>query len=309
MPKTAFVVLTAGLGTRMKSRLPKVMHPLAGRPMITHLRATLETFAPERLVVVIGPEMEAVADAMAPHPAVVQSERLGTGARRAGGAPGARRFRRRRADRLRRHAAALRRDACARAGRRGGRRRTIARRPRLPAGRSRRLWPAGDRARTAVSRRSSRRRTRRQSSSPSACAIPASWRWTALACSACSTASATTTPRANTTSPTSSRWRAPTASPAASSKAPRRAARRQLARRTGGRRGDWCRTQLRARAMAGGATLIDPAKRVLQLRHRARPRRGDRAVRHLRTRRQDRRRRRRSAPSATSRAQRRGRRR
>ena len=78
MPKTAFVVLTAGLGTRMQSRLPKVMHPLAGRPMITHLRATLETFAPERLVVVIGPEMQAVADAMAPHPAVVQSERLGT---------------------------------------------------------------------------------------------------------------------------------------------------------------------------------------------------------------------------------------
>ena len=79
MPKTAFVVLAAGLGTRMCSRLPKVMHPLAGRPMIAHLRQTLETFAPERLAVVIGPEMQAVAEAMAPHPAVVQSQRLGTG--------------------------------------------------------------------------------------------------------------------------------------------------------------------------------------------------------------------------------------
>ena len=79
MPKTAFVVLAAGLGTRMKSRLPKVMHPLAGRPMIRHLLATLEAFAPDRLVVVIGPEMPEVAAAVAPHPCVVQAERLGTG--------------------------------------------------------------------------------------------------------------------------------------------------------------------------------------------------------------------------------------
>ncbi len=63
----------------MKSRLPKVMHPLAGRPMIRHLLATLETFAPDRLVVVIGPEMPEVAAAVAPHPCVVQAERRGTG--------------------------------------------------------------------------------------------------------------------------------------------------------------------------------------------------------------------------------------
>ena len=77
--KTAIVVLAAGLGTRMKSRLPKVMHPIAGRPMIRHLLASLETLQPERLVVVVGDDMESVRRAVAPHPTVVQTERLGTG--------------------------------------------------------------------------------------------------------------------------------------------------------------------------------------------------------------------------------------
>ncbi len=39
--KTAAIVLAAGLGTRMRSRLPKVLHPLAGRPMVGHLMETL----------------------------------------------------------------------------------------------------------------------------------------------------------------------------------------------------------------------------------------------------------------------------
>jgi bifunctional UDP-N-acetylglucosamine pyrophosphorylase/glucosamine-1-phosphate N-acetyltransferase len=77
--KTAIVVLAAGLGTRMKSRLPKVLHPIAGRPMIRHILATLETLAPDRLVFVIGEEMDAVRRAVAPHPTVIQKERLGTG--------------------------------------------------------------------------------------------------------------------------------------------------------------------------------------------------------------------------------------
>jgi bifunctional UDP-N-acetylglucosamine pyrophosphorylase/glucosamine-1-phosphate N-acetyltransferase len=75
----AVVVLAAGLGTRMKSSLPKVMHPLAGRPMINHLLDTVAALAPQRVVVVIGPGMEAVAQAVAPHPAVLQAEQLGTG--------------------------------------------------------------------------------------------------------------------------------------------------------------------------------------------------------------------------------------
>ena len=77
--KTAAIVLAAGLGTRMESRLPKVLHPLAGRPMIGHLMETLAGIELERILVVVGDDMEAVADAVAPHPTVVQKDRLGTG--------------------------------------------------------------------------------------------------------------------------------------------------------------------------------------------------------------------------------------
>src|SRR5579875_281769 len=75
----AAVILAAGKGTRMKSDLPKVMHPLAGRPMIRHLLATVGALGPARTVVVIGPGMERVAEAVAPHPTVIQAEQRGTG--------------------------------------------------------------------------------------------------------------------------------------------------------------------------------------------------------------------------------------
>ena len=74
----SIVVLAAGLGTRMKSARAKVLHPLAGRPMIRHILETLELLSPDRIVVVIGEEMEAVRALAAPHPTVVQAERLGT---------------------------------------------------------------------------------------------------------------------------------------------------------------------------------------------------------------------------------------
>ncbi len=77
--KTAAVVLAAGQGTRMKSGHPKVLHLLAGRPMIGHVLDTLARLAPERTVVVIAPGMEDVAAAVAPHPCVVQKTTLGTG--------------------------------------------------------------------------------------------------------------------------------------------------------------------------------------------------------------------------------------
>jgi bifunctional UDP-N-acetylglucosamine pyrophosphorylase/glucosamine-1-phosphate N-acetyltransferase len=75
----AVIVLAAGLGTRMKSSLPKVLHPLAGRPMINHLLATVEALEPERVAVVVGPGMDAVAQAVAPHRTVIQDAQLGTG--------------------------------------------------------------------------------------------------------------------------------------------------------------------------------------------------------------------------------------
>jgi len=77
--KTAAVVLAAGKGTRMKSALPKVLHPLAGRPMIGHVLAALEGLPLARTVVVVGPGMEAVASAAAPSPCVMQKAQLGTG--------------------------------------------------------------------------------------------------------------------------------------------------------------------------------------------------------------------------------------
>ena len=75
-PTTA-VGLAAGFGTRMKSALPKTLHPIAGRPMLRHLLATCEAVF-DRIVVVVGPDMDAVRRLAAPHPCVEQTERLGT---------------------------------------------------------------------------------------------------------------------------------------------------------------------------------------------------------------------------------------
>jgi bifunctional UDP-N-acetylglucosamine pyrophosphorylase/glucosamine-1-phosphate N-acetyltransferase len=77
--KLAVIVLAAGMGTRMKSSLPKVMHPLAGRPMVSHLLDTVSGLSPDRMVVVVGPDMEVVSRTVAPHPTVIQADRLGTG--------------------------------------------------------------------------------------------------------------------------------------------------------------------------------------------------------------------------------------
>jgi bifunctional UDP-N-acetylglucosamine pyrophosphorylase / glucosamine-1-phosphate N-acetyltransferase len=79
MNKLAVIVLAAGMGTRMKSDLPKVMHPLGGRPMVKHLMDTVAGLNPEKVVVVVGPGMDQVAAAVAPAVTVVQHERLGTG--------------------------------------------------------------------------------------------------------------------------------------------------------------------------------------------------------------------------------------
>ena len=71
------ILLAAGLGTRMKSALPKALHPLGGRPMLAHLLSNCAAVF-ERAVVVAGPDMAAMAGVAAPHPVVVQRERLGT---------------------------------------------------------------------------------------------------------------------------------------------------------------------------------------------------------------------------------------
>src|ERR1700712_5982779 len=71
------IIRAAGLGTRMKSAVPKTLHQLAGRSMLRHLLASCETVF-DRIVVVLGPDMDAVRQEAHPHVCVVQQDRLGT---------------------------------------------------------------------------------------------------------------------------------------------------------------------------------------------------------------------------------------
>ncbi len=59
--------------------MPKPLHPVAGRPMILHALDAVAPLSPARCVVVIGPEMEALAQAVAPCPVAVQAVPRGTG--------------------------------------------------------------------------------------------------------------------------------------------------------------------------------------------------------------------------------------
>ena len=77
----AVIILAAGQGTRMKSAKHKVLHPVAGRPMLLHLLASVAELRPERQVVVVGAGREQVEAAVGGTGAViaVQQQQLGTG--------------------------------------------------------------------------------------------------------------------------------------------------------------------------------------------------------------------------------------
>lgn len=77
----AAVILAAGKGTRMKSALHKVLHPVGGRPMLQHLMASLGAVCPARTLVVVGDRAEQIEAALAGTGAelVVQQPQLGTG--------------------------------------------------------------------------------------------------------------------------------------------------------------------------------------------------------------------------------------
>src|SRR3981081_3293724 len=75
------IVLAAGLGKRMRSDLPKVLHPLAGRPLLAHVIDTARTLAPRKIFVVHGHGADRVRAAFPDSGAdgVLQDEKLGTG--------------------------------------------------------------------------------------------------------------------------------------------------------------------------------------------------------------------------------------
>lgn len=77
----AVIILAAGQGTRMKSAKHKVLHPVAGRPMLLHLLSSIAELKPERQVVVVGAGREQVEAEVSGTGAViaVQDQQLGTG--------------------------------------------------------------------------------------------------------------------------------------------------------------------------------------------------------------------------------------
>lgn len=78
----AVIILAAGKGTRMKSDQPKVMHGLAGLPMINWLLRTVEGVSAQKIMVVCGPDMPDLEAAVSAHKnaeIVIQKERNGTG--------------------------------------------------------------------------------------------------------------------------------------------------------------------------------------------------------------------------------------
>jgi bifunctional UDP-N-acetylglucosamine pyrophosphorylase/glucosamine-1-phosphate N-acetyltransferase/UDP-N-acetylglucosamine pyrophosphorylase len=84
MPTTSAlaIVLAAGKGTRMRSELPKVLVPVAGRPMVHYVIDALRAAGVDRMVVVVGYRAELVRDELAGVSGVEfaeQSEQLGTG--------------------------------------------------------------------------------------------------------------------------------------------------------------------------------------------------------------------------------------
>lgn len=82
MNPPAAVILAAGKSTRMKSELPKVLHPILGRPMIDYVLDAARAAKCEKLVVIVGHKAEEVKAALAHHADVefaLQAEQKGTG--------------------------------------------------------------------------------------------------------------------------------------------------------------------------------------------------------------------------------------
>jgi bifunctional UDP-N-acetylglucosamine pyrophosphorylase/glucosamine-1-phosphate N-acetyltransferase len=78
--KLAVVVLAAGLGTRMKSKIPKGLHEICGKPMIVWVSEAIEAVGPDRILVVLGDGVEEIHQVLPQSTeAVMQERQLGTG--------------------------------------------------------------------------------------------------------------------------------------------------------------------------------------------------------------------------------------
>ena len=77
----AIVILAAGKGTRMKSALPKVLHPIAGKPMVSHVVDAARALAPQSITLVYGHGGEHVREVLNTQSLnwALQAEQLGTG--------------------------------------------------------------------------------------------------------------------------------------------------------------------------------------------------------------------------------------
>jgi len=60
MKQRAAIILAAGMGTRMKSSLPKVLHPVGGRPVIDWSIALAKSLGCDPIICVVSPDVEAV---------------------------------------------------------------------------------------------------------------------------------------------------------------------------------------------------------------------------------------------------------
>ena len=78
----AIAILAAGKGTRMKSKLPKVLHPLAGKSLIDRVLSSAEGLKPSRKLIVVGHQANLVEDSLKNHQNldfVLQKPQNGTG--------------------------------------------------------------------------------------------------------------------------------------------------------------------------------------------------------------------------------------
>ena len=81
MENLAVIILAAGQGTRMKSKLPKVLHQIVGKPLLSHVLGAARLVGAKPLVVVVGHGAEMVQQACAAADVswAMQEQQLGTG--------------------------------------------------------------------------------------------------------------------------------------------------------------------------------------------------------------------------------------